>query len=144
LLGSLLAKPGATFVFWHACEVAPTCPVARTCQNLEAGRAYQVLSKRPIHHDVCTEHEGGVDAVEVEPLAIVTSVEASKLRGTLVKWTPLVCENRTCPNWWTCFNPAMRPGGEYKIVSNKGAMDCPIGYRIERVEVEANRPTLPG
>jgi uncharacterized protein len=139
LLGSQLAKVGSSFVFLSPCQVAGTCPVARTCQNLEVGHAYRVLSKRPIHHDVCTEHEGGVDAVEVEALPVVASLEISKLKGTLAKWAPLKCGLRGCVNWSTCFNPAMKAEQEYRIEKTLGTMTCPMGYRLERVQVQARR-----
>lgn len=143
LLGSRLAHVGGEFVFLSPCQVAGTCPVARTCQNLDVGHAYRVVAKRPIHHDSCTEHEGGVDAVEVQQLPVVASLDAGKLRGTLARWTPPRCDVRGCPNWSTCFNPAMKADQEYRIEKTLGRLQCPLGYKLERVEVQAKRAAAP-
>ena len=138
-----MARPGTEFVFAHACEVAGRCPVAQTCQNLELGRRYRVVGVRPVHHDTCTEHEGGVRAVDVEVLPIDASLDAARLRGTLVKWTPPYCVQRGCPNWDTCFNPAMRSGADYRVDATLEKLSCPMGYDLHRIRVSENRKPRP-
>lgn len=143
LLGASLARVGATYAFWRLCEVAERCPVGKTCQNLEVGRTYRVTAVRAAHHDVCTEHEGGVKAVEVEEMPQWGSIESSRLRGTLTKWSPPFCTVRGCPNWNLCFDSGLKSDTEYKVLETRERLTCPMGHDLHRVRVEENRRPAP-
>ncbi|HEX9816743.1 MAG TPA: UPF0179 family protein [Candidatus Thermoplasmatota archaeon] len=133
LVGSLLAQPGAEYVFEKRCEVADRCPVAAPCQNLTVGRRYKVLSLRPAKHNVCTEHEGGVRAVEVEEQPLRANVLESRLRGTLIRWKPVSCNFRGCPNWANCFQNGLETDKEYVVKQTGALVTCPAGYTLRDV-----------
>ena len=135
LVGALLARPGAEFTFAKPCDVASSCPVAATCQNLELGRAYRVVSTRPIRHSVCTEHEGGVQAVEVEPAPLAANVPDKMLRGTLIRWEVPVCNQRGCPNWNGCFENHLAPATQYEVKQVGAPVACAMGYSLKAVKL---------
>lgn len=139
LLGSSLARVGSEFSFWRPCEVADRCPVSKPCQNLDVGRRYRVTAVRPAHHDTCTEHEGGVQAVEVEEIPQWGSLDAARLRGTLTKWSPPPCTVRGCPNWNLCFDAGLKTETEYRVLETRERLVCPMGHHLVRVRVEENR-----
>lgn len=130
------ARPGGTYHVGVACEVAADCPVSKLCQNQQPGRRYRVVKVRPAHHSVCSVFEGGARVVEVEPMPVVASMPAARLKGTMAVWEAPVCTKRWCPNWDTCFNPAMETGRKYAVASEPVRMDCPMGHDLRRVTVE--------
>lgn len=133
LVGSLLAKPGSEYVFEKKCEVADRCPVAVPCQNLTVGRRYKVTGLRPAKHNVCTEHEGGVQAVEVEEQPLRANVLEARLRGTLIRWKPVSCNFRGCPNWAHCFQNGLETDREYVVKETGALVTCPAGYTLRDV-----------
>ena len=135
LVGSLLARPGEEYVFEKRCEVADRCPVAAPCQNLTVGRRYKVLSLRPAKHNVCTEHEDGVQAVEVEEQPLRANVPESRLRGTLIRWKPVSCVFRGCPNWANCFQNGLETEKEYVVKETGALVTCPMGYTLRDVRL---------
>lgn len=130
LIGEHLARVGARFLNERPCEAAPTCPVARACQNLVWDRPFVVTAVRNVHHDVCKVHEDGVRVVEVEEAPLVASLEASKTRGTMARWNPPVCHIRGCPNWDRCFSHGLRAGEEYELAQVESKLECPMGYSL--------------
>ena len=135
LVGSLLARPGAEYVFEKRCEVAGRCPVAAPCQNLTVGRRYKILSLRPAKHNVCTEHEDGVQAVEVEEQPLRANVPEGQLRGTLIRWKPVSCNIRGCANWATCFQNGLETDKQYAVAEAGAIVKCPMGYTLRQVRL---------
>ena len=133
LVGSAWARKGARFFNAESCEVAVTCPVAKACQGLAWNRSYEVVDVRPIRHNVCAVHEGGVQAVAVKERPIEASLEASKTRGTAVRWSPPICRFRGCANWDRCFPRGPAPGHEYVLEKTEGRLECPMGYDLVAV-----------
>lgn len=142
LVGAAWAKPGTAFLNQAPCEVAASCPVAKACQNLVLDRPYRVVEARPIQHDVCTVHEGGVRAAVVERIPIQASLDESKTRGTMARWTSPLCHVRGCPNWDRCFPRGLTPGSDLELHKVGSKMTCPMGYNL--VEVEFDPPVSPG
>lgn len=135
LVGSLLARPGVEYIFSKECEVSDRCPVAAPCQNLTVGRRYKVLALRPAKHAVCTEHEEGVQAVEVEEQPLHANVPESQLRGTLIRWKPASCHFRGCPNWTNCFSNGLEADREYVVKEPGALVVCPMGYTLRNVRL---------
>lgn len=134
LVGEALARPGAEYLFAGRCEVADRCPVAGPCQNLTLGRRYRVAAVRPVRQNVCTEHDGGVvHAVEVDELPLSANVPEAMLRGTLIRWQPVHCVIRGCPNWGGCFENGLESGREYGVREVGAPVQCPMGYRLRSV-----------
>lgn len=139
VVGERWARPGVQFVTLRPCEVAATCPVAKPCQSLEWGRPHRVLSVRSVRHDVCKVHEGGVRVAEVEPLPYEASLEATKMRGTSVRWRPPVCHIRACPNWDRCFPLGLEPGREMRVLREGDRLTCPMGHALVAATLEPAR-----
>jgi uncharacterized protein len=135
LVGSLLARPGQEFAFSKPCEVADRCPVATPCQNLVVGRRYKVVAVRPAKHSVCTEHEGGVQAVDVEEQPLYANVPTAQLRGTRINWKPVSCTQRGCPNWSNCFENGLASGQSYVVKDSGADVNCPMGYNLRFVRL---------
>lgn len=136
VVGQRWAKVGARFANTQPCEVAPTCPIAKACQNLPWEKEFQVVSVRPVVHRVCIVHEGGAQAVDVEQLPYEASLDVSKTRGTAAHWSPPVCRFRGCPNWDRCFPMGPKAGREYILARVGERLVCPMGYNLVPVTLQ--------
>lgn len=136
LVGERWARPGARFLNEQPCEAAGRCPVAKACQNLPWGRAFDVVAVRPVHHDSCLVHEGGVRVVEVEDAPLMASMDVSKTRGTAAKWIPPICHQRGCANWDRCFPDGLVAGQEYVLERVEQRLTCPMGYTLVGVRLQ--------
>jgi uncharacterized protein (UPF0179 family) len=138
VVGESFARAGLVFRAHGPCEVASSCPIAKVCQTHQWGQEYRITQVRGVHHDVCKVFEGGARVVEVELVDPVASFPESKLKGSLAAWDAPVCHVRGCPNWDTCFNPAMVGGRRYDVSRTHERLECPMGYALRRVTA---RPT---
>lgn len=112
------------------------CPFQKLCFNLAPGHAYEVTAVRPAAHP-CALHEGGkVRAVDVTEVPFAASLERRHLRGTAAPWTWLDCGKPSCANWALCHPVGHRSGARHAIVGQKGPLECPAGFDLERVELK--------
>lgn len=132
-----LARPGHRFTFRGANsgEECRGCPFKRLCFGLEPGRTYLVRTVRDVVHPCGLHDPGKVRVVEVEQASVATTVETRLLRGTAVAWTPVDCGMPECRNFGLCHPVGPEPGTPHAVTKSGGAVDCPMGYDLTRVEL---------
>ncbi|HUR62658.1 MAG TPA: UPF0179 family protein [Candidatus Thermoplasmatota archaeon] len=112
------------------------CPLQKLCLGLAPGQRYVVSALREVVHP-CALHEGGkVRVVEVAPAAFPTTVETRLLRGTAATWTPVPCGMASCANWALCHPVGPKPGLRNQIVASEGAVACPAGFELTKVQLK--------
>jgi uncharacterized protein (UPF0179 family) len=75
LVGTVLATPGAEFIYEGEVAGCETCKVKKACNNLQKGRKYRIVSVRTTHHE-CMVHFNGASAVEVIEAPITVLINA--------------------------------------------------------------------
>lgn len=138
VLGSSHSRAGAEFTYLGETDPeCASCKLRKTCQNLDANRAYRVKKVRPVEHkDVCHVFEGTVKVVEVEEIPIRVAVPASAARGT--GWTNRFEEcGASCLLKRYC-NPAALPhgsGARGAFVKIDGPVECKVGRDLRYATV---------
>lgn len=132
IVGSVLAKEGAEFVYAGQNPACEGCKVARVCHNakLRPGRRYKVVSTRNTRHD-CPLHEGGAEAVEVTDAEITVVIPTSQAtRRTRIVYTP-VCDEKFCKGYAFCHPDGMMEGEKYVVLEVLGSYSetCPKGTK---------------
>lgn len=137
MIGAPYAKEGQTFFYHGIQQECRSCAVRQVCQNLKPGREYVVKGVRDREH-FCPIHEGNkVRVVEVEEAPVHTTILERKTMGTSFTWeTPACGPFVGCPNFHLCFTPCLHHGKTYRIKEVKEKVDCPVGFKLHRVEVE--------
>jgi hypothetical protein len=135
-----MARAGDTFSFRGdpndaACE---GCPVRSLCYRLEPGRHYRVVEVRDKTHPCRLHAHDKVRVCTVEEAPFTSTVEAGRLRGTAVQWSPVPCGFPECPNNALCHPVGPQPG-RYEVV-DQGAVACPMHYELRKVTLRR----LPG
>ncbi|RKX81298.1 MAG: hypothetical protein DRP58_11980 [Spirochaetes bacterium] len=133
LIGKKLAKKGNEFVYFGIAKDCRGCKLKMVCSNLKEGRRYCITNVRDKHHD-CSLYEGGVVAVEIEKLPIITTISRESAEGTAVTYKEVICDNISCENYSLC-HPGVR-GKKYKIVEVMGDVDCPLDYDLKKVALD--------
>lgn len=137
LVPDALAAKGFRFTFTgpNKGEECKGCPFQKLCFGLQPGHSYEVKATRPATHP-CALHEGGkVRAVEVAEVSFPASLERHHLRGTAAPWTAPDCGRPSCVNWALCHPVGHHSGARHAITAQKGALECPAGFDLERVEL---------
>ena len=140
LVPAPLAEPGYRFTFAGP-NVGPGaecagCPFQRLCFGLQPGRSYLVKAVRPASHPCALHEEGKVRAVEVAEVPFAASLERRHLRGTAAPWSAPDCRKPSCANWALCHPKGHLVGARHAILAQKGALECPAGFDLERVELK--------
>lgn len=138
LVPSTLAAKGYRFTFTgpnRDIECA-ACPFTKLCFGLEPGRRYEVKTVREVQHPCELHDEGRVRVVEAVEVPFATTIERRHLRGTAAHWTPIPCGKPECKNWGLCHPVGPTAGAGHAIVAQKGKLECPAGYDLERVELK--------
>jgi uncharacterized protein (UPF0179 family) len=133
-----LAEPGYRFTFAgpNKGEECVGCPFQKLCFGLKPGHSYKVASVREVTH-ACALHDGGrVRVVQAEDVPFAASLERHHLRGTAAPWTAPDCGKPSCANWKLCHPVGHAAGARHAIVAQKGALVCPAGFDLERVELK--------
>jgi len=133
LIGKKLAKKGNEFVYLGISKDCRGCKLKMVCSNLKEGRRYRITKVRDKHHD-CSLYEGGVVAVEIEKLPIITTVSRESAEGTAVTYKEVVCDDIGCENYLLC-HPGVKEK-KYKIIEVIGDVECPLGYDLKKVALD--------
>ena len=138
LVPASLAEKGYRFTFAgpNAGEECVGCPFQKLCFGLQPGRSYVVKAVRPAAHPCGLHDEGRVRAVEVAEVPFAASLERRHLRGTAAPWAPPICRKPSCRNWSLCNPVGHAEGSRHAIVAQKGPLECPAGFDLERVELK--------
>ena len=145
LVPDALAARGYRFTFAgpNLGEECAGCPFQKLCFGLEPGRSYEVKSVRSVAHPCALHDSGKARVVVVEERPFAATIERHHLRGTAAPWTAPPCRKPSCKNWALCHPVGHTPGARHAIVEQKGAVECPAGYDLERVELRP-MPGAPG
>lgn len=138
LVPASLAKAGHRFTFAgpNLGDECTGCPFQKLCFGLEPGHSYQVSTLRDVTHPCALHDEGRVRVAVVEEVAFPASLERRHLRGTAAPWTPPDCRKPSCKNFGLCHPKGHVQGARYSIEAQMGALDCPAGFDLERVELK--------
>ncbi|MEA2053657.1 MAG: UPF0179 family protein [Candidatus Thermoplasmatota archaeon] len=133
LIGKKLAKNGNEFVYLGITKKCRGCKLKMVCSNLKTGRRYRITKVRDKHHD-CSLYEGGVNAVEIEKLPIITAIKKDSAEGTTITFHEVECDNIGCENYRLC-HPGVS-NKKYKIVEVMEDVDCPLKYKLKKVALD--------
>ena len=133
-----VAEPGFRFTFAgpNPGEECKGCPFQKLCFGLAAGHSYKVASVREVTHPCALHEEGRVRVVTVEETAFPATLEREHLRGTAAPWTSPDCRKPSCVNWNLCHPKGHVQGARHEIVEQRGAVHCPAGFDLERVDLK--------
>ncbi len=135
LIGENLAKTGKELVFYGVNMGCKACRLKSACMNLEEGRRYVIKNVRDNRHD-CKVHEGGVKAVEVEKVAIATTLsKKNTIKGAVISFATINCRNLGCEFYKKCHPVGLKDGTMRKIVSVGGDVNCPEGYNLREIHL---------
>jgi uncharacterized protein len=138
LVPAALAEPGRRFTFAgpNLGDECKGCPFQKLCFGLQPGRTYEVATLRDVSHPCALHDDGKVRVVTVDEVPFTASLERTHLRGTAAPWAPPPCRKPSCKNWAVCNPVGHARGARHAIVAQAGALDCPAGYDLERVELK--------
>jgi hypothetical protein len=133
LVGELLAKKDATFVYNGPISDCRDCKLKTVCFNLDSGRWYRISTVRNKHHE-CKVHEKGVRVIEVELTGIPASVPIkSAVEGTTVSFEPRRCGILSCENYRLCNPLGITNGAKFQVSEVGGEISCESGQLLRRV-----------
>lgn len=138
LVPATLAKKGHRFTFAGPNKdiECAACPFTKLCFGLEAGRKYEVRQVREVQHPCELHDEGKVRVVVAEEVPFTATLERRHLRGTAAPWTAPDCKRPGCANWGLCHPTGPAAGARHAIVAQKGAVECPAGFDLEKVDLK--------
>lgn len=138
LVPEALAARGYRFTFAgpNAGGECAGCPVQKLCFALQPGHTYEVQAVRPARHPCGLHDEGKVRAVEVAEVPFTATVERRHLRGTAAHWAGPDCGRPSCANWALCHPVGHVAGAKHAIVAQKGPVECPAGFDLEKVDLK--------
>ncbi len=140
LIGTRLAEPGTEFVYEGEAEGCAGCPYRSQCLNLTPGTRYRITDVRENAQTLeCAIHDGGVRAVEVEPVTVRANVPSkgafagskAKLKGP--------CPYVDCPSHEFCVPDGLTFDGEYRIdgiVGDPPHDVCHLDRSLELVDLD--------
>lgn len=137
LIGTVLAKPGAEFIYEGETSECGTCKVKKACNNLQKGRKYRIVTVRTTHHE-CTVHLNGTTAVEVmeAPITLLISPEMAIINSKIKP--EFSCNKQDCRSYELCRPDGVVEGEKYIVVDVLGnAPDiCEKGKALKLVEIK--------
>jgi len=137
LVGRVLAKPGAEFIYEGEVAECNSCKVKKACNNLQIGRKYRIVSMRATHHE-CTVHLDGVTAVEVMEAPVTALINADMaIINSKIK-VDLSCNKSDCRSYPLCRPDGVVDGEKYIVTDILGnAPDiCPKGRALKLVDIK--------
>jgi len=116
LIGTRLAEPGEEFVYHGEAGGCEGCPYRSQCLNLSEGVKYEVTSVRDNAQVLdCAMHDGGVQAVEVEPAPVRANVSARNAYAGSKVSLEGPCPHTECPSHEFCEPDGVEFGEERRI-----------------------------
>lgn len=139
LVGTRMAEEGAEFVYRGEASGCAGCPYRKQCLNLEEGTRYVVSSVRDGGQVLdCAMHDGGVLAVEVEPIAIQANVPSKGAFAGSKARLAGECPHTGCPSHDLCEPMGVDFDREYRIKDVLGDPPhdhCALDRSLTRVEL---------
>lgn len=137
LVGTVLAKPGAEFVYEGEVAECGTCKVKKACNNLTKGHRYRIITVRSTHHE-CTIHLNGATAVEVidAPATMLINADMAMMNSRVK--IEFSCNKTDCRSFSLCHPDGVVEGEKYIIADVVGnAPDiCDKGRSLKMVEIK--------
>ena len=137
LVGTVLAKPGAEFVYEGEVAECDTCKVKKACNNLTKGHRYRIITVRSTHHE-CTVHLNGATAVEVidAPATMLINADMAMINSRVK--IEFSCNKTDCRSHPLCHPDGVVEGEKYIIADVVGnAPDiCDKGRALKMVEIK--------
>lgn len=141
LIGTRLAEPGTEFVYEGEAEGCAGCPYRSQCLNLESDTRYRVTDVRENAQTLeCAIHDGGVRAVEVEPVSVTANVPSKGAyagsRASLAGPCPYV----ECPSHEYCVPDGVSFDEDHRIDTVLGDPPhevCHLDRGLSMVELDA-------
>ncbi|MDZ7730771.1 MAG: UPF0179 family protein [Natrialbaceae archaeon] len=121
LVGTRLAEPGTEFVYRGEADGCAGCPYRDQCLNLTEETRYRITSVRQNAQTLeCAMHEGGVRAVEVEPIPVDANVTRAGTYAGSSATLEGPCPYIDCPSHAYCEPAGMAPDDERRITQILG------------------------
>ncbi|APW99508.1 hypothetical protein CHINAEXTREME_17810 [Halobiforma lacisalsi AJ5] len=142
LVGTRLAEPGTEFVYEGEADGCAGCPYRSQCLNLSTGTRYRVTGVREKAQTLeCAMHDGGVRAVEVEPVTIEANVTSKGAFAGSKTSLPGSCPYVECPSHEYCEPAGLEFDEEYRIRDILGDPPhevCHLDRSLQLVELDAD------
>lgn len=129
------ARKGYKFVFeGKVSEECKECPLYNVCiKNLEVGRVYEIVNVRNKKHK-CKVYGSEIVVVEVKEADIEALVKTSMaIEGAIISYSPVNCNEYSCPYFKLCKPLGVKPGDKYKIIRVLEKLKCSRGYSLTKV-----------
>ena len=129
LVGTRLAEAGEEFVYRGEASACEGCPYRNQCLNLSEGVRYAVTDVREGAQTLdCNVHDGGVTAVEVEPVGVKANVPSKNAYAGSKAELAGPCPHTECPSHGLCEPNGAEFDEDYQIAEILG--DPPHDYCI--------------
>ena len=116
LIGTRLTDPGTEFVYQGEANACAGCPYRSQCLNLTEGVRYRVTDVRENAQTLeCAIHDGGVRAVEVEPVSIRANVNSKGTYAGSKASLAGPCPYVECPSHQLCVPDGVSVDDEFRI-----------------------------
>lgn len=143
LLGTRLAEPGTEFVYHGEADACAGCPYRTQCLNLDSGTKYRVTAVRENAQTLeCAMHDGGVRAVEVEPVPVRANVQKQGTYAGTKTTLPGPCPYVECPSHKYCEPDGTDFEDEYRVrevIGDPPHDVCHLDRSLQLVELDADR-----
>ncbi|MFC6718447.1 UPF0179 family protein [Natrialbaceae archaeon GCM10025810] len=140
LLGTRLAEPGTEFVYHGEADACAGCPYRSQCLNLSEGTKYRVTSIRENAQTLeCAMHDGGVRAVEVEPVPVKANIRKKGAYAGSKAGLMGPCPHVECPSHEYCVPDGVDFDEErriQRIVGDPPHDICHLDRSLQLVELE--------
>ncbi len=140
LIGTRLAEPGTEFVYHGEADGCTGCPYRSQCLNLELDTKYRITAVRENAQTLnCAMHDGGVRAVEVEPVSVTANITSKGAFAGSKTSLPGPCPYVECPSHEYCEPDGLEFDQEYRIRKSLGDPPhdvCHLDRSLELVELE--------
>ncbi|ARS90399.1 UPF0179 family protein [Natrarchaeobaculum aegyptiacum] len=140
LLGRRLAEPGTEFVYEGEADGCAGCPYRSQCLNLSTDTKYRVTSVRENAQTLeCAMHDGGVRAVEVEPVSVRANIHGKGAFAGSKAGLPGPCPYVECSSHEFCEPDGVSFDEEYRIreiIGDPPHEVCHLDRSLELVELD--------
>ena len=127
LIGTRLAEVGREFVYRGESSACEGCPYRGQCLNLSTDTRYRVTDVRENAQTLeCAVLDGGVRAVEVEPVSVPANVDSKGAYAGSKATLEGDCPHTECPSHPYCVPEGAELDAEYRIEEVLG--DPPHDY----------------
>lgn len=121
LIGDRLAEVDREFVYRGEAAGCAGCPYRSQCLNLTEGNRYRVTAIRENAQLLdCAVHDGGVRAVEVEPVNVQANIASRGAYAGSKASLEGPCPHVECPSHEFCVPDGVDFETEYRIASVDG------------------------